>query len=109
VSVDSNAVGRLRSLQRSILRRAFDLLQPGGTLVYSTCTYAPEENEGVVNEILAEGQGELLSIPLSFPHSPGLISCCGRTFSSEMVKTVRIYPHQVNSWGFFIAHLRKRI
>jgi 16S rRNA C967 or C1407 C5-methylase (RsmB/RsmF family) len=109
VSKDSNAAGRLRKLQRSILRRAFDLLRPGGTLVYSTCTYAPEENEAVVNGVLAEGQAELLPITLPLPHSQGLISWEEMDFSSEMLKTIRVYPHQVNSWGFFIAHLRKRV
>jgi 16S rRNA C967 or C1407 C5-methylase (RsmB/RsmF family) len=39
---------RLQRLQQMLLNRALELLRPGGTLVYSTCTYAPEENEEVL-------------------------------------------------------------
>jgi len=98
---------RLAGLQRRLLRRALDVLEPGGTLVYSTCTYAPEENEAVIDEVAASGRAEILPICLPFPHSPGLPSWGGKVFHPDLSKTVRFYPHQVNSWGFFIAHLRK--
>jgi NOL1/NOP2/sun family putative RNA methylase len=95
-------------VQKELLQRALAVLRPGGTLVYSTCTYDPEENEAVVNEALQEGKAELLPISLPFPHSKGLTSWNGESYQPDMVKAVRCYPHQVNSWGFFIAHLRKR-
>jgi len=95
-------------VQKELLRQALAVLRPGGNLVYSTCTYAPEENEAVVNEALKGGEMELLPISLPFPHSKGLSSWKDEIFHPAMVKAVRFYPHQVNSWGFFIAHLRKR-
>jgi len=98
---------RLAGLQRRLLQRALDILEPGGTLVYSTCTYAPEENEAVIDEVAASGKAEILPIHLPFPHSPGLASWGEKVFHPDLPKTVRFYPHQVNSWGFFIAHLRK--
>lgn len=60
-------IGRLRAMQLGLLREAARRLKPGGTLVYSTCSLEPEENDGVVQEFLQaengfqlEGQRELL-------------------------------------------------
>jgi 16S rRNA C967 or C1407 C5-methylase (RsmB/RsmF family) len=95
-------------VQKGLLQQGLAVLRPGGTLVYSTCTYAPEENEAVVNEAVKEGKAELLPIFIPFPHSRGLPSWKEESYHPDMAKAVRLYPHQVNSWGFFIAHLRKR-
>ena len=95
-------------IQKELLLRALAVLRPGGTLVYSTCTYAPEENEAVLNEALKTGEAEILPVSIPLPHSPGLTSWQGESYHPDLVKAVRIYPHQVNSWGFFIGHLRKR-
>ena len=107
LSADPEVVRRLGGLQRKLLRRGLDILRPGGTLVYSTCTYAPEENEEVINNIVMNGEAELLPILIPFPHSSGLTSWGKKTFHADLTKTVRIYPNQVDSWGFFIAKLRK--
>ena len=104
---DPGMVRTLSGLQRRLLQRALDVLRPGGTLVYSTCTYAPEENEAVVNEAVVDGRAEVLPIRIPFPHSPGLTSWGEKAFHPDMSRAVRLYPHQMNSWGFFIAHLRK--
>ncbi len=109
LSTDPHAISRLNGLQRRLLHRAIDILRPGGTLVYSTCTYAPEENEAVVNEVVAMGKAEILPIRLPFAYSHGLTSWGEKVFHPDLIKTARFYPHQVNSWGFFIAHLRKPI
>ncbi len=51
-------------LQRSLLLRAFDLLEPGGMLVYSTCTYDPQENEGAIQFLLDERPARVLRVHL---------------------------------------------
>jgi tRNA (cytosine49-C5)-methyltransferase len=107
LSADPDVIRRLGGLQQKLLRRGLDVLRPGGTLVYSTCTYAPEENEEVIDPIVMNGEAELLPILIPFPHSSGLTSWGKKTFHADLTKTVRIYPNQVDSWGFFIAKLRK--
>ena len=107
-SRDNPKVARhLVRIQKELLQRALAVLRPGGTLVYSTCTYAPEENEAVLNEPLKSGQAEILPLSIPLPHVPGLTSWQGESYHPGLVNAVRIYPHQVNSWGFFIGHLRK--
>ena len=107
LNADPDVVRRLGGLQRKLLRRALDILRPGGTLVYSTCTYAPEENEEIINDIILSGEAELLPVHISFPHSSGLTSWGKKTFHADLIKAVRFYPNQVDSMGFFIAKLHK--
>ena len=52
------------SLQREILETAVTMLAPGGRLVYSTCTWAPEENEATVDWLLTEYAFDLEQVPL---------------------------------------------
>jgi NOL1/NOP2/sun family putative RNA methylase len=106
---DERGLQRLYSLQRALLRRAANLCEPGGTIVYSTCTYSPLENEAVVDEVLrARDDLELEEIALDVPAEPGLTEWDGRKFKSQLRKCLRFYPHRLNSWGFFVAKLKRR-
>ncbi|MEM4367277.1 MAG: RsmB/NOP family class I SAM-dependent RNA methyltransferase [Candidatus Anstonellales archaeon] len=92
---------RISVLQEKMLLNAYDCLLDGGELVYSTCTYPPEENEKVVARLLEEREGaSLIEVPLE---GDGGISEYGK----EMGKCRRIYPQQNNSEGFFIAKVKK--
>ncbi len=102
---------RISTLQRRMLFSAFDALKEGGELVYSTCTYAKEENEAVIANLLENVSGaRLLDVGqalkqddrLDIPHEPGLSD-----FGSEFRKCWRIYPQHLQSEGFFIAKIRK--
>ncbi|AIQ46443.1 rRNA cytosine-C5-methyltransferase [Paenibacillus sp. FSL R7-0273] len=85
-------------MQREILRSAAAALKPGGTIVYSTCTFAPEENEGSILEFLA-GQPQFTAVPAggSGGFAPGL---------SGLPEAVRLWPHKVKGEGHFMAVLR---
>jgi NOL1/NOP2/sun family putative RNA methylase len=94
-------------LQEALLRRAVALTRPGGTILYSTCTFAPEENEAVVDAVLADLPVRLEPIGLEVPHAPGLTAFGGRRFHPDMELAWRLYPHHLDSGGLFMARLRK--
>jgi len=96
------------NLQQQLIVKAFDLLKPNGYLIYSTCTFAPEENEGVLNWLLERRSATLeqISIP-KMQIAPGILEWNGRTFNPELRKAVRIWPHHNDTDGFFLAKVKK--
>ncbi len=98
----------LPDLQQKILFRGFDLLKENGRMLYSTCTYNPRENESVVNLLLNERNAELLPIDVDFDVEPGLTEWNHETYDKRLERTVRFYPHRVDSVGFFMAEIGRR-
>jgi len=96
----------LANLQQDLLEKAFSLVKEGGTVVYSTCTFNPIENENVVNEALKENNVQLEKIDLDFDHCRGLENYKEMEFDEEMSKTVRIYPHHLQSGGMYVAKFK---
>jgi hypothetical protein len=108
--LDPGSPARLALRQRALLRKAVQRLRPGGRLVYSTCTFAPEENELAVADILAEYPDELRLLPAAIPGlrtAPGLTHWEGRDLPAALALSLRIWPHHNDSGGFFIAILEK--
>lgn len=101
----AHAYGRLLALQRRIVLRAFDLLTPGGELLYATCTYAPAENEGVLHVLLSERDATLLPVRPSVPCAPGIGTWEKETYDARVHGAVRLYPHLGDSIGFFMARV----
>ena len=97
--------------QRAILRKAVLRCRPGGRIVYATCTYAPEENECVVDTILREfGSDVVRLVPLvldDFSYSPGLTEWDGQQLDPSLKHAMRVWPHQNDSGGFFVALIEK--
>ncbi|MGN0169841.1 MAG: RsmB/NOP family class I SAM-dependent RNA methyltransferase [Lachnospiraceae bacterium] len=86
--------------QDEILSYAHRMLKPGGRLVYSTCTFSKEEDEGSVERFLsAYPEYELEQVPLCGGICPG--------FDREE-KTIRLFPHKLRGEGHFAAVLRKQ-
>ncbi len=106
---------RTSGVQRGILARAVRLCRPGGRIVYSTCTYAPEENEAVVDDVLrAAGPGTLRLVEArrsvlgrGFCAAPGLGGWHGRSFDPALARALRVWPHVHDTGGFFVAVLEK--
>jgi NOL1/NOP2/sun family putative RNA methylase len=94
--------------QRRLLRLAAGLVRPGGVLVYSTCTFAPEENEQQVAAFLAEHDGwEVLAIPWHEGFAPGRPDWCEGA-PAGLERTVRLWPHRLRGDGHFVARLGRR-
>lgn len=106
-----SAAGQKAGAQLAILRKALAKCQVGGRVVYSTCTYAPEENEAVVDRALREAEpGSFRMLPARLPGlrvEPGLDAWKGETFLPELRQAARIYPHLNNSGGFFVSVLER--
>lgn len=99
---------RLARGQKQLVKSAVKALKPGGTLVYSTCTLTPEENEEVIDFALREFPVELEPIDLpKLTVRPGLTSFEDKVFDSRLSKALRLYPFENQTEGFFIARLRK--
>lgn len=101
--------------QKEILENGAKMLRPGGILVYSTCTFSPEENEQVIGDFLlehpdfslvdtgkaaegsgfSEGKREWLGNPEHYEGIP-------------IERTLRIWPHKTDGEGHFLAKLQKK-
>ncbi len=97
----------LPAIQKGLLTRAFDLLKPGGILVYSTCTLNPEENEGVVTSLLKKRRAYLKAWDPPLQWHPGIRNFKGHLYDNQVIKCRRFYPHQIDSVGFFVAKIIK--
>lgn len=101
-------IRRVSAVQRALLDKAIRLTRPGGTILYSTCTFTPEENEAVVSDALARGEVELEPLALDVPHAPGLTAFEDERFDERLAGAARIYPHHLDSGGLFLAKLVRR-
>ncbi len=104
---DGKFLRYVTALQEALLRRAIELVRPGGTVVYSTCTWAPEENEAILAKVLAGGRAEVEPIPLDLPHAPGITAWNGRSYPDQVRHAWRLYPQHLDSGGAFVARLRR--
>ncbi len=96
--------------QSRLLFSAVQCLKPGGSLVYSTCTFAPEENEGVVDRIMQKFDGRLSIEEIDMPEgtnwTPGLTTWKSKRFNPQTERARRILPDHSYE-GFFICKIKK--
>lgn len=96
--------------QRALFKSAFLALKPGGRMVYATCTFAPEENEGILDWALNKTDGKMEILDWTPPISnwmEGITEWEGKNYSSETKKARRILPDGTMT-GFFIALIHKK-
>ena len=110
-------------VQREIVTCAADMLRPGGMMLYSTCTFAPQENELTILHLLKERpEMELMEIPYDafrqyFSEGMSLEQLVRLGYldketagelNADLTQTCRLWPHKIEGEGHFCALLRKR-
>lgn len=94
--------------QKELLSEAARCVAPGGLLVYSTCTFAAEENEGAVGDFLAAHPGwEVEPLPAPPGAAPGRPEWVPGGGDARTRETLRLWPHRVPGAGHYVAALRR--
>ena len=96
--------------QRILIRAAWHMLKPGGTLVYSTCTFAPEENEIQIEKFVERTpDAEIVKAEiLQLPAAPIAAQAKNIAIRQEIIKNaLRIMPNSQIE-GFFVVKMRKK-
>ena len=120
-----NVVRRIAGQQKQLIETGFKLLKKGGTLVYSTCTLEPEEDEGIVSWLLDKYDGksedddgndkenngwkaevEKFILP-GLKVSKPIMEFEGEKYNSQVKNCLRIWPQDNDTEGFFVAKIRK--
>ncbi len=100
-------IKRLAATQRKLLMAAYSMLAKGGTLVYSTCSTEPEEDEAVVNYLLDNTDAKILPIELNIKRSPAVLEFEGKTYRKEIKECLRLWPQDNDTEGFFVAKITR--
>ncbi|MBQ7815828.1 MAG: RsmB/NOP family class I SAM-dependent RNA methyltransferase [Oscillospiraceae bacterium] len=93
--------------QRHILESAHKMLAEGGVMVYSTCTFSPEENEMTVDSFLTDHPEYELVKPDVHKYFSAGVPQWSKSGNSELCKTMRLFPHKIDGEGHFVAVLHK--
>lgn len=100
---ENNGVDLFVGLQRGILKEVVKMLRPGGTIVYSTCTFSPEENEQSMEYLMSLDENiKLVPLPVIEGFDIGHKEW-GNTDNDLLSNARRIWPHRVNGEGHFVA------
>jgi len=114
---EKHSVQKCSAMQRDIMNHAAKMLAPGGLLLYSTCTFSPEENESQIASFLEE-HPDFVVEPIQ--HECGLragrpdwvdeatAASAGPTIVSSLSGTARLWPHVIEGEGHYAALLRKK-
>ncbi len=105
---NERSITNLSVPQKQLLDKAFNLLKQGGVLVYSTCSLEPEENEGIVSYLLEKyPNAKTLPITLDIKRGETVTEFEDKTYHEGVKNTLRIWPQDNNTEGFFVAKIQK--
>ena len=97
----------LQAQQIRLLVSGFQALKPGGELVYATCTLHPDEDEAVLDALLARYPAAAAIAAIDLVDAPALSAAGGHRFHPAVRRAVRLWPHLYDTSGFFAARIRK--
>lgn len=102
-------INRYAHIQKQLIESAFLTLKHGGSMIYSTCTLEPDENEGVVTHLLEKypnARLEEIELDSSIEFSKGITKWSGNKYHQSVKKSIRILPSN-KMMGFYIAKIFK--
>jgi len=101
-------VKRLSATQKALIESAYSKLKKGGTLVYSTCTLEPEENEGVISFLLNNHpDASCEPIELALERGKPVMEYNDLKYNEGVSNTLRLWPFNNDTEGFFVSKIRK--
>jgi len=102
-------VSNMSKRQKKAIVRGFDLLKPGGTLVYSTCSLSPEEDEEVIDHLLANRTGAKVekAAIAGVKASKGILKYKEKDYDAQVQNCSRLWPHEWDCQPFFFAKITK--
>jgi len=100
-------IKKLSSIQKQLLKSGLDSLNPGGKLLYSTCSIAPEENEIVINDVLETHSNFSISKISSNYGVDGMIQVYNKNLREDLKYSQRLYPYLLDTIGFFFCLIEK--
>ena len=102
-----NMIKKIAGTQKRLAEAALRILKVGGTMIYSTCTLAPEEDEMIVDYLIRNFDVEVEKIVLPLKFRRGVCEWEGKKLSDEVGNCLRLYPQDNDTDGFFVAKIRK--
>lgn len=103
-----NTIKRFSGIQKQLVDTGIKVLKENGTLVYSTCTLEPDEDEGVVDYIVNKYDNvKVEKINLDVKSTKPVTFFENKEYSDEVKKCLRIWPQDNDTEGFFIAKFKK--
>ena len=100
-------IDKLSIIQKKLLESGLNSLNPGGQLLYSTCSIAPEENEIVLDDVL-KNNSEFSIIKLQSNYGvEGMIKVYNKELRDDIKYSQRLYPHLHDTIGFFVSLIEK--
>ena len=101
-------INKMAKMQIKLLDAGLKALKPGGELLYSTCSIAPEENEFVINDVLNEFDNySILKINLNYGIN-GYNSIFDRELRKDLMNSIRLFPHIDDTIGFFLCLIQRK-
>jgi NOL1/NOP2/sun family putative RNA methylase len=102
-------IKRLAKTQKRMISHAFNLLKPGGTMVYSTCSIDPDEDEAVIDSLVKIHTNAVIKeIRLNINRSKPVESFDSVEYVDGIHKCLRVWPQDNDTDGFFVAKVQKR-
>lgn len=94
-------------IQKSIITQAAEMLKPGGMMLYSTCTFSPEENEQTIEYLLeTHPEFDLCEMEGYEGFSSGMPETTASR-DERLSRTVRIFPYRMKGEGHYLALMKK--